>query len=158
MGFKKCPICELNYIPEEEKCCDVCKRAQHGGDNDEVAMCIECGENPAVRGRELCIACLREARRQEKLQKATESLIETDLDVGELDDMEVPISDGDIPESEMEEIHRELGVESENEEMDEDIDEDMDEEMDEDMDEDMDEEADEDVLGSDFGGGKSIRE
>lgn len=118
MGFKKCPICELNYIPEDEKFCDVCKRAQHGSDNDDIVMCIECGDSPAVRGTELCVACLREARRQEKLQKATESLIETDLDVGELDDMEVPISDSDIPESEMEEIHRELGVDSEDEELD----------------------------------------
>ncbi len=110
MGFRKCPICELNYISDEESCCAVCKRAQHGGDNDETEnMCIECGENPVVRGMELCAACLREVRRQEKLQKAGEALTGTEIDVGALDDMEVPIADdSDIPESEMEEIHKEL--------------------------------------------------
>ena len=110
MGFRKCPICELNYISDEESCCAVCKRAQHGGDSDDgEIMCIECGENPVVRGLELCAACLREVRRQEKLQKSVEALADTEIDVGALDDMEVPIADdSDIPESEMEEIHKEL--------------------------------------------------
>ena len=111
MGFKKCPICELNYIAENETSCAVCKRAQHGSDNDDSEMlCIECGENPVVRGTELCASCLREARRQEKLQKSVESIADTEMDVGALDDMEVPIAEEeeDIPESEMEEIHKEL--------------------------------------------------
>ena len=89
----------------------MCKRAQRGDDNDdsEVTLCIECGENPVVRGSDLCAACLREARRQEKLQKTVEVLADTEIDVGALDDMEVPIADdSDIPESEMEEIHKEL--------------------------------------------------
>ncbi len=119
MGFRKCPICELNYISDEEKCCGVCKRAQHGGnDNDDaVIMCIECGEHPAVRGSELCAACLREARRQEKLQKVEETMQDADLDVSALDDMEVPIGEGDddIPETEMQEIHRELDGDYEDE-------------------------------------------
>lgn len=130
MGFKKCPICELNYIPEEEKYCEVCKRAQRGGDSDDTeSLCIECGENPAVRGSELCMVCLREARRQEKLAKPVEPLTGTELDVSELEDMEVPISDNDIPETEMEEIHKELG--------DDYVDEDEEDEADE-ADEDMD--------------------
>lgn len=122
MGFKKCPICELNYISEEEPCCAVCKRAKHGADNDDTdILCIECGENLAVRGSDLCAECLREARRQEKMRKAVEPLTDTVLDVGALDDMEVPIADdSDIPQSEMEEIHKELDDDFSDEEDEED--------------------------------------
>lgn len=111
MGLRKCPKCELNYIREGEKYCDVCRRAMAGGDNeDTVGICIECGENPVVRGSDLCAACLRERRRQEKLDKAAtvSSIDELDLSGVELDEIEVPISH-DIPESEMEEIDKELG-------------------------------------------------
>lgn len=111
MGFRKCPICELNYISDGEKSCSVCRRAQHGGDLDDMeTLCMECGENPVMRGSELCAACLREARRQEKMKKTVDVLPDTDMDMGALDDMEVPIADeSDIPESEMEEIHKGLG-------------------------------------------------
>lgn len=132
MGFKKCPICELNYISEEESCCAVCKRAKHGNDNDDSEMlCIECGENPVVRGSELCAECLREARRQEKIQKSIEPLTDTVLDVGALDDMEVPIADdSDIPQSEMEEIHKELDDDFNDEDGEDDEDKDEDAELD----------------------------
>lgn len=111
MGLRKCPKCELNYIREDEKYCDVCRRAMSGMDNeDTVGMCIECGENPVVRGSDLCAACLRERRRQEKLDKAATvtTIDELDLSGVALDEIEVPISH-DIPESEMEEIDKELG-------------------------------------------------
>ena len=116
MGFKKCPICEVNYIKDDESCCDVCKRYKKGEpDNDAddvITMCIECGENPAVKGRELCSTCLRESLRQEKLSEGT-----AELDPGavvlpdvELMEVEVPMTgDSDIPESELEVIHKELG-------------------------------------------------
>ncbi len=49
MGLKKCPRCELNYIREGEKYCDICKRYMKGeADADSVAAtCVECGERPA---------------------------------------------------------------------------------------------------------------
>ena len=83
MGFIKCPRCELNYIREEEQYCPVCKRemkrAQARGrhvddetEEDEVIMCTECGEAPAVRGSELCSACLREQKRQAELENASD--------------------------------------------------------------------------------------
>jgi hypothetical protein len=73
----------LNYIREEEEYCDVCKRelkrAQARGkhtdddsDDDEIIMCSECGEAPAVRGSELCSACLREQKRQAELENASD--------------------------------------------------------------------------------------
>ena len=76
-------------------------------------MCSECGENPAVKGSDLCTICLREARRQE-MQSGNVAEPITDPEelvlgsVG-LDEIEVPMpSDGEIPESELSEIDKEL--------------------------------------------------
>lgn len=111
MGFKKCPKCELNYIRDDEQFCNVCKRSMKGepdGD-DGIAICTECGENPAVRGSELCAMCLREARRQESLEKRADELNASVDQMDELDELEVPLDDDDIPEMELEEIDKELG-------------------------------------------------
>ena len=125
MGLKKCPRCELNYIKDDEKYCNVCKRELKGESEaeDAVTICIECGENPAVKGSELCAICLREARRQEKLAQVSDD-IRTSADpitMGgvTLDEIEVPLpADGEIPESELDEIDKELG-DGEDEEEDE---------------------------------------
>ncbi len=120
MGLKKCPRCELNYIREGEKYCDVCKRYMKGeADADTAAAtCTECGERPAVRGNDLCAICLREIRRQAGLAKRGDDMPE-DVDISEtdMDDMEVPLSGSDdIPERELEEIDRELGGDMDEEE------------------------------------------
>ena len=83
MALHKCPKCELNYIREGEEYCDVCKRemkrAQTRGrrvdeetEEDELVMCSECGEAPAVHGSDLCAACLKEQKRQVELENASE--------------------------------------------------------------------------------------
>ena len=82
MALHKCPKCELNYIREGEDFCEVCKRemklaqahirhSEEESDQDEVILCSECGEAPAVRGGELCIACLKEKKRQVELENAS---------------------------------------------------------------------------------------
>lgn len=115
MGLRKCPRCELNYIRDDEKYCNVCKREMKGEPDTEesVLMCIECGENPAVRGSELCAICLREARRQEKLSNLPEDIRshgELSLTSVALDEIEVPLpAEGEIPENELDEIDKELG-------------------------------------------------
>lgn len=113
MGLKKCPRCELNYIREDEKYCDVCKRYKKGeADTDlSIANCLECGERPAVRGNDLCAICLREVRRQAALAKLSDDLSDDiELTGGDMDDMEVPlVGADDIPERELQEIDRELG-------------------------------------------------
>lgn len=55
MGLRKCPRCELNYIRDDEKYCNVCKREMKGEPDveDGVVLCIECGENPVVKGSDL---------------------------------------------------------------------------------------------------------
>ncbi|PWL89682.1 MAG: hypothetical protein DBY19_01025 [Clostridia bacterium] len=81
--------------------------------DDVVTICTECGENPAVRGSELCAMCLREARRQENLEKRADDLTGSSVvdDMDGIDELEVPIDD-DIPEIELEEIDKELGGDS----------------------------------------------
>lgn len=37
---------------------------------EEETLCSECGEAPAVRGFDLCEACLREQKRQAELESA----------------------------------------------------------------------------------------
>ena len=102
MALHKCPKCELNYIREGEDFCEVCKRemkraqahirqANGGSDADEVILCSECGEAHAVRGGELCIACLKEKKRQVELENASavptdeefddEDLLEDEIDL-----------------------------------------------------------------------------
>ncbi len=117
MGLRKCPRCELNYIRDDEKYCNVCKREMKGeaDTEDSATLCIECGENPVVKGSELCAICLREARRQEKLSNLADDIRDRDelsLTSVALDEIEVPLpQDGEIPESELDEIDKELGDE-----------------------------------------------
>ena len=83
MALHKCPKCELNYIRDGEDYCEVCKRemkraqargrhAEDDAEDEEIIMCTECGEAPAIRGGELCAACLREQKRQVELENAVE--------------------------------------------------------------------------------------
>ena len=105
MALHKCPKCELNYIREGEDYCEVCKRemkrAQARGrqteeenEDDEVILCSECGEAPAVRGGDLCISCLKEKKRQVELENAT--TVPTD---GEFDDEDL-LEDEDLDDEE----------------------------------------------------------
>ena len=78
MALKKCPKCELNYIKDDETWCSVYLRelrhSQNGGADaaEEITICTECGEAPVVAGSELCLACLREQKRQAELESASE--------------------------------------------------------------------------------------
>lgn len=124
MGLVKCPRCELNYIQEGEKCCNVCRRGmKDDSDSDELNnICPECGEHTVAKGKELCSFCIREHIRRQKLENlavaAEDGTPIAPEDVDPLEDMEeidVP-EDSDIPESEYAEIHRELGMDDEEEE------------------------------------------
>ena len=70
--LRKCPICELNYIRGNETMCRTCA-AERSRRNlpkveDEIIMCSECGENPALPGHDLCEDCLKEQKRQANLE------------------------------------------------------------------------------------------
>lgn len=64
MALKKCPRCELNYILDGSPLCVVCKEEVHGRkhDDDDAGLCTVCAEAPALPGKDMCGACLREFR------------------------------------------------------------------------------------------------
>ncbi|HWR23094.1 MAG TPA: hypothetical protein VN366_06385 [Feifaniaceae bacterium] len=138
MGLHKCPRCELNYIRDDEKYCAVCRRQMKGesDENEDLQnICIECGENPALAGQELCGYCLSERRRHEKMENLMEQPTPIAMDMNQLDEIDVPVS-ADIPSEDLKEMHKEFGeddaeddtvlpLELEEEEEDEEEDEDL---------------------------------
>ena len=109
MALRKCPKCELNYIRDGAEYCDVCMRAmkraakilRHDEDEeaDEITICTECGEAPVVPGKELCIECLKEQKRQAQLEIAADAAapeLGADLDDDLADeDADGPLTDED---------------------------------------------------------------
>ena len=98
MGLRKCPRCELNYIKDGETLCNVCRRsAKHEEEPEEELMCIECGEHPALKGKELCAECYKESLRQQKLQNQRQASMEG-MDFEGVDDVSgVSLPDEEIP-------------------------------------------------------------
>lgn len=97
MALRKCPKCELNYIRDDQSCCDICARAAKRVLAKEKKtgapkLCTECGEEPAVRNG-LCAECYKEHKRQIDLENAAnlpddgdEDELEVELDLIEDDD------------------------------------------------------------------------
>ena len=129
MALRKCPRCELNYIKEDEQFCNVCRRGMNMKavkEEPEQNTCIDCGENVALKGKELCAYCFGEQRRREKLAKLMDKPAQMIINMDDMDDMddmdrldevdevEIPT---DIPSEELEDINEEFGDdEEENEE------------------------------------------
>jgi hypothetical protein len=78
-------------MKEGEPCCSICQRelnrSRAADVQEDIEMCIECGEYPAESGEELCAACLAESRRlmeneaeAERLRKARKHRHEDDDD------------------------------------------------------------------------------
>ncbi len=123
MGLHKCPRCELNYIRDDEKYCNVCRRQMKGESDDAEEMqnlCLECGENPAVAGQELCGYCLSERRRREKMETLMDQPTQIAMDMTQLDEIDVPLS-SDIPSEDLQEIHKEFGDDDDTAEDDEEL-------------------------------------
>ena len=117
MAYIKCPRCELNYMPDTERYCTVCKREMRGEDeHEEIELCSACGEHPALPGEELCQQCLKELHQQEGVVTDVEedTVVPDETEVtaldatSELEEIEIDV-DEDIPTSEYSEIHKELG-------------------------------------------------
>ena len=72
MALRKCPKCEVNYLRGTETICAVCRSQmkKHGLEEEaeEEILCTNCGEKPAVKGKDLCEDCLKEQERQEELE------------------------------------------------------------------------------------------
>lgn len=121
MGLVKCSRCELNYMEESEKMCQICKKELKGEAEPEetLEVCTECNEHPVVPGEELCLLCLKEKIRQESGNREDVLLEEEGLydeenedDVEEIEVDAVDDEEEAIPPGELKEIDRELGGEN----------------------------------------------
>lgn len=103
MKMQKCPRCELNYVRPGEKYCSVCAQKLSAEQLEDQTLCAECGENIAMKGQELCRACL-----VEKLQREAQHIPagESGEDIL-LEDL--PELDEEIPAEELAEIQHEMG-------------------------------------------------
>ena len=72
------------------------KKHRRDSDSDEIIMCSECGERPAVPGKELCEECLKEQKRQADLELHADKVRADEAD----DPIEEDFSemDGETPE------------------------------------------------------------
>lgn len=122
MGLRKCPRCELNYIKDDEKLCNVCRRATRKDEepDEQASLCIECGEHPVMKGRDICTVCYKELMRQEQITNQRKTTVsELDLDSVEIKEVAMTI-DGGVPEDEMVDISNELGEDFDEDDEDED--------------------------------------
>lgn len=73
MGYIKCPRCDLNYMKDDEKYCDVCKAELKIGpalkfaalnDDDELeqSLCPICKRNFMDASEEMCAECRERAK------------------------------------------------------------------------------------------------
>ncbi|MDL2234537.1 hypothetical protein LJC07_00080 [Christensenellaceae bacterium OttesenSCG-928-L17] len=115
MALQKCPRCELNYIREDEQYCNVCRRGMNlkaEKEEPEQNLCIECSENTAMKGQDLCAYCLAEKRRREKLEKLMEKPAPLIIDMDEMDQID-DTDETDIPTEELKDLREEFGDEEE---------------------------------------------
>lgn len=88
MALRKCPKCEVNYLRPNETVCSVCASSMKHKkpvQEDEVIMCSNCGEAPAVKGSDLCEDCLKEQRRQAERELMADKI--------RADEAEFPVED-----------------------------------------------------------------
>ena len=78
MALRKCPKCETNYLRANEQICSVCRALLKNGGADEEEeegiMCANCGEKPAVKGKDLCEDCLSEREKEDELEKKADQI------------------------------------------------------------------------------------
>ncbi|MDR1939858.1 MAG: hypothetical protein LBQ40_03595 [Clostridiales bacterium] len=104
MGYKKCQRCDLNYIPEEEDLCLVCKAQLHIGDvrlledeDDEfLELCPVCRVNFISEDEEMCAVCKSNKLKsvfvkEEEIDDNWRSFL--DEDVPEEEDILIPLSE-----------------------------------------------------------------
>ena len=122
MALKKCPRCELNYVREGEKYCDVCKREMKGEKHQEdIELCTVCNEAPALPGKDVCLFCLKEMNKNGEDENDEETPVSPDepnLDIDPVSTMDeiIPDIQEDIPAKEYDEIDSDLSLDEMGEE------------------------------------------
>src|SRR5699024_8164918 len=101
--YKKCPRCELNWIPVEEELCEVCKAElgkassisliedDEDGVYEEERVCPVCKVNYLADDEDICAEC-RAKQKAEKAEKSEDEdegwkeFVEEDTDAALADD------------------------------------------------------------------------
>lgn len=87
--YKKCPRCDVNYIPEEKEYCDICEAEMRGVtfeeiiDDEEAELCPKCHINYLGEGETICEACaalISEEDKDEAGWEKEEEVLEEGLD------------------------------------------------------------------------------
>lgn len=117
MGFIKCPRCELNYIRDNEKFCKVCLQEMKGSKaEDDMELCSVCNAAPALPGRDVCLACLKEMNQDAGDQEGTDAVDvvvdEANLGMSPVSNMDEIIPEEDIPEEHFEGMDDDISLES----------------------------------------------
>ncbi len=137
MLLEKCPRCELNYILDDgEKLCRVCRRDLLGEKpHEEQELCSICNEAPALPGKDVCLACLKEMSGHDgdTIDSQEETTVDpSSIDIDPVSSMDeiIPDIQEDMASPEYGEIRNELSLETvlEDEERQADKDEDEEEE------------------------------
>ena len=107
--YKKCPRCELNWIPVEEELCEVCKAElgkastisliedDEDGAYDEERICPVCKVNYLSDDEDVCAEC-RLKQKPEKADKSDDEdegwkeFVEEDADAALADDTEISLT------------------------------------------------------------------
>lgn len=118
--YKKCPRCELNYIPDTEEMCDICK-AELGletdivllddiiDDDEPLKLCPICKTAYIGLDEDMCENCLAQESRGDELDEDSDDWREYLDD----DDAKDSDEDGDIP---LDELDKEFGDDEEEDE------------------------------------------
>ncbi len=121
MNFVKCEKCQLNYIPENETYCSVCK--DEAGildddlDEDDVLFCSSCNLEKPIHAKGLCKSCYKKMLKSDDFDDTSYEYDDQEIDTESLDDEEE-----ELPEEieELEDVDNEESVslefEKENEE------------------------------------------
>jgi len=98
--FKKCPRCDINYIPEDKEYCEICEAEMHGiafraelDEEDEAELCPKCRINFLNEGETICESCAALIGVEEDEKEEKEEIVTWEKD--ELEE-EVAVDEDDI--------------------------------------------------------------
>ncbi|NMD37574.1 MAG: hypothetical protein GYA87_02700 [Christensenellaceae bacterium] len=86
MKFVKCEKCQLNYIPENETYCSVCKN--EAGlldddlelDDDDVLFCSSCNLEKPIYSKGVCKSCYKKSLKSNDFEDSNYEYSEDELD------------------------------------------------------------------------------
>lgn len=107
INYKLCPKCELNWIPEEQDICDVCKQFNKDDidiyddiEEDDLMLCPICNMNYILETEKMCESCAQELLDKEK--DIEEYDYRDDVIINEETDDDIIVSLDEIEEEEEE--------------------------------------------------------